>query len=105
MNTNPNLFAPLRRHDEIQPWPLDMRRSPADIERETWQERGVWSDTIPTQPAHLDGAHCCIDILRDDDAKSDPMPRGERIAMAVVMFIGFLALLAGVSVAWTRWLP
>jgi hypothetical protein len=37
----------------------------------------------------------------DDDVA--PMTRGELLALACVMLLTFLAFLAAVAVAWTRW--
>lgn len=70
MDTNPNLYAPLRTPGEVHRWPHEdigraSRRTGLDYQGR-WPE---FADTMPTQPARLDGAHCCSGITSasDDD--------------------------------------
>jgi hypothetical protein len=41
----------------------------------------------------------------DDDPPREPMTIGDKLALAVVLFVGGLAFWGAVAVAWTRWLP
>jgi hypothetical protein len=44
-------------------------------------------------------------MCTDDDPPREPMTTGDRVALACILLVGWLALVAGVSVAWSRWLP
>lgn len=53
-------------------------------------------------------AHVCSAITSDSDDDGpprEPMSRGELLALLCVFLVSFLATVAGVSVAWSRWLP
>ena len=75
-----------------------------------------FSDTMPLDQRpglHLvstgdhGAARVCSAITSDSDdgPPREPMSRGDALALLCVFLVSFLALLAGVSVAWSRWLP
>lgn len=67
MSENP--YAPLRQ------WPCDMQRSPQEIERELWTERGIYDERpglhVVDTRTDCGAAHVCSSIASDSDSDSD----------------------------------
>lgn len=76
---------------------------PAGFGQGRWPQQ--WPDTMPTEPARLDGAHACSDIGQDDGPPRDPLSAGDLVALMVIMFVSALCVIGTAVVIVARWQP